>query len=57
MNLATRTGIQDKWSPHLVSTAEVATLQLELRYLSVLTEDEKYWEKAEHVRVSYARFG
>ncbi|KAG7100035.1 hypothetical protein E1B28_001821 [Marasmius oreades] len=49
VNLAKRTGIPDKALPHLVSTAEVSTLQLELRYLSMLTANEEYWDKAENV--------
>jgi endoplasmic reticulum Man9GlcNAc2 1,2-alpha-mannosidase len=31
------------------STAEATTLQLEFKYLSYLTDNEKYWEKAEKV--------
>lgn len=49
VNLAERIGIPDQYSPALVSTAEISTLQLELKYLSMLTDDEKYWEKAENV--------
>lgn len=33
----------------LVSTAEAATLQLELKYLSQLTGEESYWRAAENV--------
>lgn len=51
-NLAQRKGIPDQWSPQLVSTAEISTLQLEMKYLSQLTEDEVYWERAEHVRMA-----
>jgi hypothetical protein len=31
------------------STSEVATLQLEFKYLSYLTKDDKYWKAAENV--------
>ena len=50
INLAKREGVMNSDSPELVSTAEAATLQLELRYLSWLTGNEEYWEKAEKVR-------
>jgi hypothetical protein len=56
INLATRQGVPDKEYPKLVSTAEVSTLQLEFRYLSVLTEDDIYWEKAEHVWIIFGLF-
>ncbi|KIY69270.1 glycoside hydrolase family 47 protein [Cylindrobasidium torrendii FP15055 ss-10] len=49
VNLAKRVGIPDRDYPHLVSTAEVSTLQLELRYLSILTGEDSYWDKAENV--------
>ncbi|KAI0347895.1 glycoside hydrolase [Trametopsis cervina] len=49
INLAKGEGVKDQWSPNLVSTAEISTLQLEFKYLSQLTEEEVYWEKAEHV--------
>ena len=49
VNLAQRVGVPDKDLPLLVSTAEISTLQLELRYLSFLTDDDVYWEKAENV--------
>ncbi|KAH9947075.1 glycoside hydrolase [Amylocystis lapponica] len=49
INLAKREGVSDKDNNGLVSTAEVSTLQLELKYLSMLTDDEVYWEKAEKV--------
>jgi endoplasmic reticulum Man9GlcNAc2 1,2-alpha-mannosidase len=49
INLGRRTGVPDPDYPGLVSTAEVATLQLELRYLSDVTGDETYWLKAERV--------
>ncbi|TFK72026.1 glycoside hydrolase family 47 protein [Pluteus cervinus] len=49
VNLARGQGIQNSDFPGLVSVAEVATLQLEMRYLSYLTENTVYWEKAERV--------
>lgn len=49
VNLAERKGVPDRNSNGWVSTAEVATLQLEWRYLSELTEDEKYWRAVEKV--------
>ncbi|KAG9050324.1 mannosyl-oligosaccharide alpha-1,2-mannosidase [Tulasnella sp. UAMH 9824] len=53
VNLATREGIPDPDNPGLVSTAEVSTLQLELRYLSELTGDEVYWKTGEKARVMH----
>ncbi|PCH34404.1 glycoside hydrolase family 47 protein [Wolfiporia cocos MD-104 SS10] len=49
INLAKREGVPDQDNRGLVSTAEVSTLQLELKYLSYLTDEEVYWEKAENV--------
>ncbi|KAJ8086082.1 mannosyl-oligosaccharide alpha-1,2-mannosidase [Marasmius tenuissimus] len=49
VNLAKRKGVPDRDLPDLVSTAEISTLQLEFRYLSELTENEEYWDKAENV--------
>ncbi|KAI0082165.1 glycoside hydrolase [Panus rudis PR-1116 ss-1] len=49
VNLAKRVGIPDRDNNGWVSTAEAATLQLEFRYLAHLTDEEKYWEKAERV--------
>ncbi|KAJ6613317.1 glycoside hydrolase family 47 protein [Mycena sp. CBHHK59/15] len=49
VNLALREGLIDPNWPEFVSSAEVATLQLEFRYLSVLTGNTIYWEKAESV--------
>lgn len=49
VNLAEREGVPDINNGGLVSTAEVATLQLEFRYLSYLTEDDVYWKTAEKV--------
>ena len=48
-NLGKRVGVYDYGNGGLVSTAEAATLQLEFRYLSYLTGDYKYWDKAEKV--------
>jgi hypothetical protein len=50
INLGRRKGIPDPDYPALVSTAEIATLQLEFRYLSEVTGDETYWSKAERVK-------
>ncbi|KAF8060789.1 glycoside hydrolase [Lyophyllum atratum] len=47
VNLAKRKGIQEE--NNVVSTAEASTIQLELRYLSYLTDNEEYWDKAENV--------
>jgi hypothetical protein len=49
VNLALRQGSDEPYSPGIVSTAEAATLQLELRYLSFLTENDEYWDRAEKV--------
>ncbi|KAG5639666.1 hypothetical protein H0H81_008827 [Sphagnurus paluster] len=49
INLATRTGIQNSDFAEFVSTAEVATLQLEFRYLSQITGNDKYWRRVENV--------
>jgi endoplasmic reticulum Man9GlcNAc2 1,2-alpha-mannosidase len=49
VNLGLRQGIDDPYSHGIVSTAEAATLQLELRYLSFLTDDDEYWDRAENV--------
>lgn len=51
INLAKREGVPDADNRGLASTAEVATLQLELRYLSWLTEEDVYWKTAENVSV------
>ena len=52
VNLGKGEGHRGKDSPGLSSIAEVATLQLEFRYLSHLTGDEKYWRIVEKVRGS-----
>lgn len=49
INLKTRQGIPDRDNQGLVSLAEAASLQLELKYLSHLTGDQIYWRKAEGV--------
>ncbi|KAI0275367.1 glycoside hydrolase [Gloeopeniophorella convolvens] len=49
INLARREGVWAHDNQGLVSTAEASTLQLEFRYLSELTDEDVYWEKAEHV--------
>ena len=49
INLSSRQGYQNSDFPGLSSIAEVATLQLEFRYLSHLTGDESYWRAVENV--------
>ncbi|KAI0326772.1 glycoside hydrolase [Cubamyces sp. BRFM 1775] len=49
INLAQRKGYKTPDNNGLVSTAEVSTLQLELRYLSYLTDNDVYWDAAEKV--------
>ncbi|KAJ7366889.1 glycoside hydrolase [Mycena albidolilacea] len=49
INLGLREGAIDPGWPEFVSSAEVATLQLELRYLSLLSGNSIYWEKGESV--------
>ncbi|TFK38755.1 glycoside hydrolase [Crucibulum laeve] len=49
VNLAKRKGVEDAGYAGLVSTAEASTLQLELKYLAFLTDNDEYWEKAEGV--------
>ena len=49
INLAKRQGVPDKANHGLASTAEAATVQLEMKYLSHLTGDWGYWRKAERV--------
>ena len=55
VNLAQRKGVPDKDNRGLVSTAEIATLQLEFRYLSMLTDDDVYWKTAERVMAAIKR--
>ena len=47
VNLQKREGVDDPNVAGLVSTAEASTLQLELKYLSLLTDNDNYWDKAE----------
>ncbi|KAF8435655.1 glycoside hydrolase [Boletus edulis BED1] len=49
VNLQRKEGVPDHDNNGLVSTAEAATLQLEFRYLSDLTGEDIFWEKAEEV--------
>ncbi|QRV76440.1 glycoside hydrolase family 47 protein [Ceratobasidium sp. AG-Ba] len=42
-------GILDQDNNNLVSVAEAATLQLEFKYLSFLTDEDGYWRAAEKV--------
>jgi Glycosyl hydrolase family 47 len=49
VNLHRRTGIDDPDAPGLVSTVEATTLQLEFRYLSFLTDNDRYWKAVERV--------
>jgi len=49
VNLGLRQGIPETHHDGWVSTAEVATLQLEFKYLSHLTGDLKYWDAVEKV--------
>lgn len=53
VNLGKKEGVSDVDNRGLVSTAEAATLQLEFKYLSLLTDEEIYWEKAEKVCVQF----
>lgn len=52
VNLHHRKGIDDPNVQGIVSTAEAATIQLEFRYLSILTDNDSYWEAAEWVGIS-----
>ncbi|GAA5975567.1 hypothetical protein JCM21900_002348 [Sporobolomyces salmonicolor] len=49
VNLAKRVGIPDPDNHGLTSVAEAGTLQLELKYLSELTGNPIYWQKAAKV--------
>ncbi|GLA59249.1 mannosyl-oligosaccharide alpha-1,2-mannosidase [Aspergillus tubingensis] len=49
VNLAKREGIRSHADGGASSTAEAATVQLEMKYLSHLTGDNVYWDKAERV--------
>ena len=49
INLGLRKGIPEEGNNGWVSTAEIATLQLEFKYLSHITGDRKYWDAVEKV--------
>jgi mannosyl-oligosaccharide alpha-1,2-mannosidase len=49
VNLQKRKGVHSKDNHDLLSTAEVATIQLEFRYLSELTDEDIYWKTVEKV--------
>lgn len=49
VDLAERKGIPDTDNRGMSSTAEAATLQLEFKYLSYLTDDYVYWNAVEKV--------
>lgn len=49
VNLNTSTGVGSHGDSGASSTAEAATLQLEMKYLSKLTGETLYWEKAEKI--------
>ena len=52
INLQLREAVDDPNVPGLVSTAEAATIQLEFRYLSFLTDNDTYWDAVERVGTS-----
>ena len=49
VNLHTKKGIKNHVDNGASSTAEVATLQLEFKYLAKLTGEQMYWEKVEEI--------
>lgn len=49
VNLKTGKGVKSHFELGHSSTAEVATLQLELKYLAKLTGEKLFWEKAEKI--------
>ncbi|CCH44409.1 mannosyl-oligosaccharide alpha-1,2-mannosidase [Wickerhamomyces ciferrii] len=49
VNLHTKKGVKNHVDNGASSTAEVATLQLEFKYLSKLTGESLYWEKVEKI--------
>lgn len=49
VNLGQSVGIPDKDNRGLASLAEVASTQLELKYLSEISGDDRYWKAAERV--------
>eukprot|EP00049_Salpingoeca_infusionum_P022704 m.8272 g.8272 ORF g.8272 m.8272 type:complete len:630 (+) comp5339_c0_seq2:127-2016(+) len=48
VNLLTKVAHKPKWGPDS-STAEISTIQLEFKYLSYLTKDKRYFDKATQV--------
>lgn len=55
VNLAQRRGIPDMGNNGMMSTAEAASVQLEMKYLSHLTGDYVYWRAAEKVCFDHIR--
>lgn len=49
VNLKTQKGIASHFDGGASSTAEAASLQLEMKYLAKLTGEKNYWDKAEKV--------
>lgn len=49
VNLQTRQGIRSHADAGASSTAEAATLQLEMKYLAKLTGEKNYWDAAEKI--------
>lgn len=49
VNLGLSQGMDNTDSPGVLSTAEAATIQLEFRYLTFLSENDEYWDRAENV--------
>ena len=49
VNLQSRKGVPSHADGGASSTAEAATLQLEMKYLAKLTGEKTYWDRAEHV--------
>lgn len=49
VNLHTMKGIPSHDDNGASSTAEAATLQLEMKYLAKLTGEKNYWDQAEHI--------
>ena len=49
VNLKTSKGIESHADSGASSTAEAASLQLEFKYLAMLTGEKNYWERAERV--------
>lgn len=49
VNLRTSRGVESHADGGASSTAEAASLQLEFKYLAMLTGEKNYWEKAEKV--------